>query len=148
MGCKGSKGSKGKPLTFTEENLQFIETLKEYSQYHATIFNIMRNSEYRVFIGYVHFDGKYGMEFYHKRIQLESVEKCDDDCPICLEPLDKDVVKLSLCRHCFHRKCIKQHFKANGESCPMCRAKPFIPEHVIEKMNPVDSSSEESYDDY
>jgi hypothetical protein len=92
------------------------------------------------------------MRSYHKHIQLEPVERCEEDCPICLEKLKKNVVKLSLCTHRFHKKCINQHFQSNGESCPMCRAKPYVPEHIchlVDRMNNSDDdSSDDDYDHY
>ena len=148
MGCKKSKEGS---LTFTEENDRFMEKLVGYSKSGIIVFNITQETDFRVLIGYVNSD-ECVMRCYHKHIQLEPVERCEEDCPICLEPLKTNVVKLSLCTHRFHKKCIKQHFKLNGESCPMCRAKPYVPEHIcelVDKMNSYDDdSSDDDYDDY
>ena len=53
---------------------------------------------------------------------LEAEPDEDDTCCICLEKIDNDCVKLNLCNHKFHQKCIEQTLKHLGESCPMCRA--------------------------
>lgn len=146
MGCKKSKE---RPLTFTEENDRFMEKLVEYSKCGLIVFNITETTDFRVLVGYVNSE-ECVMKSYHKHIQLEPVEKCDEDCPICLEPLNKDVVKLSLCSHRFHKKCINQHFKLNGESCPMCRAEPHVPQHVKNLVSRItyDDSSDDDFDDY
>ena len=47
------------------------------------------------------------------------------ECPICFDPLDKTnaVVKVNLCKHLFHKKCLNQAFKVcKTKQCPVCRA--------------------------
>ena len=151
MGCNKSKQSKQPKLTYLEENDLFEKSLKEYSETDLVIFNITRNSEFRIFIGHVNFDRKCHMECFHKSIQLEPADYREDDCPICLESLSnkkQKVVKLSICSHYFHEKCIQKHFQTNGETCPMCRAKPFVPPHILKKIDYCESeySSERSFD--
>lgn len=46
----------------------------------------------------------------------------DENCSICLLPLEQQSVQLNKCRHCFHYNCMDKwlDFKLN---CPMCRTK-------------------------
>jgi hypothetical protein len=49
--------------------------------------------------------------------------RSNDDCPICLNELDKGVCKLR-CGHLFHCRCIKSWAKSSSYgkiSCPLCR---------------------------
>ena len=53
------------------------------------------------------------------------IEKVDtsseEDCPICMCPLDGDsVVKLSDCGHMYHKECLEQAV-ARAPKCPICR---------------------------
>ena len=41
-----------------------------------------------------------------------------EDCAICLETLNTDIINKWTCNHKFHSNCIKQ-WKTN--SCPLCR---------------------------
>lgn len=47
-----------------------------------------------------------------------------DNCPICLDSLDKEIISLK-CFHIFHYNCIKELFDFNTDkyilSCPLCR---------------------------
>lgn len=54
-------------------------------------------------------------------------ESCKADsnleCSICLDPLDKKVVKLDNCNHMFHKKCIKKLVNSDKYAkCPLCRS--------------------------
>ena len=42
------------------------------------------------------------------------------DCPICLDLIDDNIVKLVNCNHHFHTKCINTWLKIN-QTCPLCR---------------------------
>ena len=44
----------------------------------------------------------------------------DDECPICLEILNKKDIKMMACSHKFHNKCIKK-WVAIKNMCPLCR---------------------------
>lgn len=46
----------------------------------------------------------------------------NEDCAICLEPLDKTVITLG-CLHGYHAECFRKFAEANGQTttCPMCR---------------------------
>jgi hypothetical protein len=42
------------------------------------------------------------------------------DCPICMDPLDSDSIKLAHCSgHFFHRACARQMLDTSGK-CAMC----------------------------
>lgn len=43
-----------------------------------------------------------------------------EDCPICLEPCERDFIVAECCRKHFHTSCHTQCMKVNGK-CPTCR---------------------------
>jgi hypothetical protein len=45
-----------------------------------------------------------------------------NDCPICLEPLTRDVRIALPCGHRFHKECIRRSLTSTGGRCPKCRA--------------------------
>ena len=45
-----------------------------------------------------------------------------NDCPICLEPLTRDVRIALPCGHRFHEECIRRSLTSTGGRCPKCRA--------------------------
>jgi hypothetical protein len=54
-----------------------------------------------------------------------------DDCTICTEPLETDVIKILACGRLFHLVCVLAWFKSNSArhgSCPNCRCELFGPE--------------------
>lgn len=52
---------------------------------------------------------------------LENVEPTEDmQCPVCLDAITTDAVKLNQCEHVFHRSCIERWFN-NHTTCPVCR---------------------------
>jgi len=59
---------------------------------------------------------------------------CENDCPICLEPMDTNSNITTLCLHSFHKKCLFKMFDEPSKknvikpkiSCPLCRADVFI----------------------
>jgi hypothetical protein len=59
---------------------------------------------------------------------------CENDCPICLDPIDINTIFTTLCKHSFHIKCIypmfdeavKTYSSKPKISCPLCRADVFI----------------------
>ena len=62
-------------------------------------------------------------EILSKKLIYESCEADSNlECSICLDSLDKNVVKLDNCDHMFHKKCIIKLINANKYSkCPLCR---------------------------
>ena len=58
-----------------------------------------------------------------------------DDCPICLDKLDHDNIRLLCCGSKFHKKCIDMvRLKCAQQTCPMCRAQlPDSPEELYNK---------------
>ena len=44
------------------------------------------------------------------------------DCPICFEPMTKDVRIALPCGHRFHADCIKRSLTSTGGTCPKCRS--------------------------
>lgn len=49
-----------------------------------------------------------------------------ENCSICLEPLEDNVVELEECRHKFHSTCIVKWFRSQNASCPQCRGLPNL----------------------
>jgi hypothetical protein len=66
---------------------------------------------------------------------------CENDCPICLDPIDINTIFTTLCKHSFHIKCIYPMFddavKINTRqpkiSCPLCRADVIIKSRITFK---------------
>ena len=52
---------------------------------------------------------------------LEAVAGLHENCPVCLELMEVNCVRLPLCRHCFHRGCLILWFE-NNSTCPLCRS--------------------------
>jgi hypothetical protein len=54
------------------------------------------------------------------------------DCPICFEPMTKDVRIALPCGHRFHEDCIRRSLVSTNGTCPKCRAVvtniPYVPE--------------------
>lgn len=59
----------------------------------------------------------------NKKLIYEScIPNSNMECSICLDPLDKNVVKLDNCNHMFHKKCIQKLINTNSNAkCPLCR---------------------------
>ena len=52
--------------------------------------------------------------------------ECEDDCPICLCPMEDEMGCITSCRHIFHRSCffkIKEDSWGNWKRCPLCRTR-------------------------
>jgi hypothetical protein len=66
---------------------------------------------------------------------------CENDCAICLYPIDINTIFTTLCKHSFHIKCIYPMFddavKINTRqpkiSCPLCRADVIIKSRITFK---------------
>lgn len=46
-----------------------------------------------------------------------------EECPVCLESLEKSCVTLEPCHHSLHEKCMKYIFNNVARKCPVCRVK-------------------------
>lgn len=52
--------------------------------------------------------------------------ECEDDCPICLCPMEDEIGCITSCSHIFHRSCffkIKEDPWGNWKPCPLCRTR-------------------------
>jgi hypothetical protein len=52
--------------------------------------------------------------------------ECEDDCPICLCPMEDEMGCITSCRHIFHRSCffkIREDSWGNWKRCPLCRTR-------------------------
>lgn len=52
---------------------------------------------------------------------IEEIETPEEaQCPVCLENIQSNAVKLLHCEHIFHKNCIERWFQ-NHTTCPVCR---------------------------
>jgi len=62
-----------------------------------------------------------------------------DECPICLEEMNDDIVTMYCCKQKIHHRCAVQ-WMSHGLSCPMCRYRfdsvVTTPELVIQDRKP------------
>jgi hypothetical protein len=63
-----------------------------------------------------HFLNKDLQDVYKKSLIIN-----DDECCICYDSLEKDVVTCSTCRHAFHKLCMDTWIKKGGNTCVYCR---------------------------
>ena len=54
------------------------------------------------------------------KLLKETIKANDNECPLCLEPMKKNITIALPCGHIFHTKCIKQALRYNNK-CPNCR---------------------------
>ena len=54
------------------------------------------------------------------KLLKETIKANDNKCPICFEPMKKNITIALPCGHIFHTKCIKQALRYNNK-CPNCR---------------------------
>jgi hypothetical protein len=54
------------------------------------------------------------------KLLKETIKANDNTCPLCLEPMKKNITIALPCGHIFHTKCIKQALRYNNK-CPNCR---------------------------
>lgn len=54
------------------------------------------------------------------KLLKETIKANDNECPLCLEPMKKNITIALPCGHIFHTKCIKQALIYNNK-CPNCR---------------------------
>jgi hypothetical protein len=53
----------------------------------------------------------------------------DDECPICFERFQGEVLRCAQCQHQVHSECIRKWSRASRrrESCPLCRGADLVP---------------------
>ena len=90
----------------------FMYILCIYGIISAIIFNFLT-------IILMYFKSHIDILFFQDNLYLELNEIIDDDCSICLEPLNVNVVKTK-CNHYFHKTCILQSLVIK-QNCPLCR---------------------------
>lgn len=54
------------------------------------------------------------------KLLKETIKSTTNECPLCLEPMTKNITIALPCGHIFHTKCIKQALQYNNK-CPNCR---------------------------
>jgi len=54
------------------------------------------------------------------KLLKETIKATTNKCPICFEPMKKNITIALPCGHIFHTKCIKQALRYNNK-CPNCR---------------------------
>jgi hypothetical protein len=55
-----------------------------------------------------------------KKLYFNKVNNNNEECSICLEPMDKNTIVITYCNHTFHDDCIKKMLDYNNK-CPLCR---------------------------
>jgi len=55
-----------------------------------------------------------------KKMDFNKVNNNNEECSICLEPMDKNTIVITYCNHTFHDDCIKKMLDYNNK-CPLCR---------------------------
>jgi hypothetical protein len=55
-----------------------------------------------------------------RRLYFNKVNNNNEECSICLEPMDKNTIVITYCNHTFHDDCIKKMLDYNNK-CPLCR---------------------------
>jgi hypothetical protein len=65
------------------------------------------------------FEKKY-FDHMFKFIKNKSKSEINDDCPICLENIEKKEIVVTECNHCFHQKCLLKSL-IERKTCPICR---------------------------
>lgn len=80
------------------------------------------------------------------------VAQPNEDCPICKEPLNDDVVQMVACGHSFHCVCILTWFRSSGtdnhlqnRTCPNCRHVLYEPTRAAPVLEEVGECSEAGY---
>lgn len=64
---------------------------------------------------------------------MESISSASSPCAICHEQISSNGVRLRVCRHEYHRSCIRQWFSMSVR-CPLCR-------HDIRETGPQEQTS-------
>lgn len=61
---------------------------------------------------------------------LEFIQISDQICVICTEDIQNDISFFPVCKHVFHKMCLKMWFYMGNTTCPCCRRK-FVNENQI-----------------
>ena len=102
-------------LTVIEDEMfhtQFLFFISIYGIISSIIFNFLT-----IFL--IYFKCYLDIFFYQHNLYSEINQSLNEDCPICLEPLNMNVIKTN-CNHYFHKECIIQSLLIKKD-CPMCR---------------------------
>lgn len=63
----------------------------------------------------------YSIPPHVRQIYLQHLQHLgDNQCSICLSPIQIDTIELTECGHIFHIACIRRH-RENNNNCPVCR---------------------------
>jgi hypothetical protein len=102
----------------------YIENMKGYGNY--MMFSCSwENENYYVCSSRSSLDDRpLNHKIYYKKLLFSDCNPDpENDCAICLSPLNKNVVKTEHCSHKFHKKCIQNYVNLNRfGKCPMCRS--------------------------
>ncbi len=63
---------------------------------------------------------------YVRRNFLPRSSKLQDKCVICFGIKYVGIISLQVCKHSFHRECIKK-WLVKSDTCPICRSKTIYP---------------------
>jgi hypothetical protein len=50
-------------------------------------------------------------------------KKVSDDCPICYDKLEENILKCPSCNNLMHKECMEMWLNSNQDTCPYCRSK-------------------------
>ena len=128
MGVKSSKSTPDIKKNIANARIELnehLEYLKKMNNLGIIIFSMhWENDYYYVMYSQSSID-KVNTQYkiLNKKLIYDSCKpEPNMDCSICLDPLDKNVVKLDNCNHMFHKKCIKKLISVNPHAkCPLCR---------------------------
>ena len=149
MGCVKSKSNTIKKITRFQNDISDDDIMKMIEKYpEGIMYTFSVDSD--KFIYKVHaFSSKPSVTKIPKKIMFVKVIPDEEEtCCICLDKIENDCVKLNLCSHKFHEKCIEKTLNHLGESCPMCRASidNVVINNYYESLRERSINSDYSYD--
>lgn len=128
MGILSSKSEEDAEITLSQAKTELnnhIDYLNKLNEAQIIIFSSHWENDYYYVMYSQSCIDKVNIQYkiLNKKLIYEScIPDPNTECSICLEPLDKNVVKLDNCNHMFHKKCIKKLIKTNSNAkCPLCR---------------------------
>jgi hypothetical protein len=96
------------------------EMFQNQSMYIITIYGIISSIIFNFLTVFIMFGKCYVDLLLHQNsLYLEINQIINEDCSICLEPLNNNVIKTK-CNHYFHKGCILQSLVIKKD-CPLCR---------------------------